>query len=278
MKTAPARPLPDGGAPFWNGQDRAAAGAVFQHQYPELDEPSGPIRDRGRGAGQGRPFARRPSTRNGVSTDVSEPALHPRANRDGVRTPDLTVSAECLAYSRRRASWSSRGNVRICRTWIATSHRKRGTPRSFHRSRGNGNSRPISPAAPSRTPDRGAGRVRNTASWSSHRRRPRLRAFPRRSRRPSTHRRQGTARSGAAPNTATPRPPSINSDGRRYPLRMNQPAFVTITEVLPLPAAATTRTLSSSMTTALRCSSVSGRASTRSKNSLQRFSSLATKA
>ena len=54
-------------------------------------------------------------------------------------------------------------------------------------------------------------------------------------------------------------------------------ALATITDVLPLPAAATTRLRSSSTTTALRCSSVSGLASTLSKNSLDRTSSPATK-
>ncbi len=48
-----------------------------------------------------------------------------------------------------------------------------------------------------------------------------------------------------------------------------------MTEVLPLPAAATTRFRRSSMTTALRCSSVSGWDSTWSKSSRERASSLA---
>ena len=57
---------------------------------------------------------------------------------------------------------------------------------------------------------------------------------------------------------------------------MSQPALATITEVLPLPAAATTRLRSSSVTTALRCSSVSGRLSIRSKNPFSRVSSFST--
>ena len=51
-----------------------------------------------------------------------------------------------------------------------------------------------------------------------------------------------------------------------------------MTEVLPLPAAATTRLRLSSTTTALRCSSVSGRASIRSNRSRDRTSSFATNA
>ena len=51
-----------------------------------------------------------------------------------------------------------------------------------------------------------------------------------------------------------------------------------MTEVLPLPAAATTRLRFSSTTTALRCSSVSGRASIRSNRSRDRTSSFATNA
>ena len=51
-----------------------------------------------------------------------------------------------------------------------------------------------------------------------------------------------------------------------------------MTEVLPLPAAATTRLQRSSTTTALRCSAVSGRASIRSNNARERTSSFATNA
>ena len=70
---------------------------------------------------------------------------------------------------------------------------------------------------------------------------------------------------------------SSSSDGHRQPLWRSQPALATITEVLPLPAAATTRLRPSSTTTARRCSSVSGRASIRSKNARDRDRSFATK-
>ena len=68
-----------------------------------------------------------------------------------------------------------------------------------------------------------------------------------------------------------------SSDGRRYCLRISQPALATITEVLPLPAAATTRFRSSSTTTALRCSSVRGLDSILSKSSFDRTNSFTTK-
>ena len=56
------------------------------------------------------------------------------------------------------------------------------------------------------------------------------------------------------------------------------PALATITEVLPLPAAAMTRLRSSSITTALRCSSVRGLASIWSNRVRDRTSSVATNA
>ena len=71
---------------------------------------------------------------------------------------------------------------------------------------------------------------------------------------------------------------SSSSEGLRNPFPTSQPALATMTEVLPLPAAATTRLRRSSTTTALRCSSVSGRASIRSKNSRVRTGSLTTNA
>ena len=71
---------------------------------------------------------------------------------------------------------------------------------------------------------------------------------------------------------------SNSSDGLRYLLRTSHPVLATMTDVLPLPAAATTRLRRSSITTARRCSSVSGRTSIRSKNSRERTSSLSTNA
>ena len=85
-------------------------------------------------------------------------------------------------------------------------------------------------------------------------------------------------RSSSSSRASLAKASKSSSDGRLKPLRTSQPALATITEVLPLPAAATTRLRSSSTTTALRCSSVRGRASTRSKNALERSNSLAAKA
>ena len=68
---------------------------------------------------------------------------------------------------------------------------------------------------------------------------------------------------------------SNSSDGRWNPLSMSQPALATMTEVLPLPAAAT-RLRRSSSTTALRCSSVSGRDSILSNRACERSSSFIT--
>ena len=66
-----------------------------------------------------------------------------------------------------------------------------------------------------------------------------------------------------------------SSDGFRCALWRSHPALATMTEVLPLPAAAITRLCCSSITTALRCSSVSGRASIVSSSLRERISSLA---
>ena len=68
------------------------------------------------------------------------------------------------------------------------------------------------------------------------------------------------------------------SAGSRYPRFISQPALAITTDVLPLPAAATTRLWSSSTTTACLCSSVRGLDSTVSKNLRERFNSLSMKA
>lgn len=69
-----------------------------------------------------------------------------------------------------------------------------------------------------------------------------------------------------------------SSDGLRNPLRTSHPALATMTEVLPLPAAAMTRLRSSSITTALRCSPVRGLASIWSNRVRDRVSSVVTNA
>ena len=69
---------------------------------------------------------------------------------------------------------------------------------------------------------------------------------------------------------------SRRSEAGWRPASISQAALATITEVLPLPAAAMTRLCCSSVTTAVRCSAVSGRASMRSKKVREAASSLRT--
>ena len=60
------RPLP----PRHHGRDRAASGLILRHRCPKLDKPSGSLRTRTRGTGQGQRIARHPPARIGVSANL----------------------------------------------------------------------------------------------------------------------------------------------------------------------------------------------------------------